>query len=73
MKQVKQVENEVARRMKFARQKRNLSQADLADLAGVDRKTINRIENNHFSPNVETLVRVCSALDVKVSAFLRGI
>ena len=73
MKQVKQAETEVARRMKVARQKRKLSQQALAELAGVDRKTINRIENNHFSPNVETLVRVCSALDVKVSAFLKGI
>jgi len=62
MKQVKQVENEVARRMKFARQKRNLSQADLADLAGVDRKTINRIENGHFSPSLDTLTRLSVVL-----------
>jgi putative transcriptional regulator len=61
----------VARRMKVARINRNLTQGELAKKAGVDRKTINRIENNHFSPNVETLVRVCSVL--KISAFLRGI
>ena len=34
----------------------DLSQAALAEVAGIDRKTINRIENGHFSPALDTLV-----------------
>jgi len=37
------------------------SQAALAEKAGVDRKTVNRIENEHFSPNVDTLARLAKA------------
>jgi len=42
------------------RKKNGLSQAQLAKLSGVDRKTINRIENNHFSPSLDTYFRILS-------------
>jgi len=67
------VEKEVAKRLRSARQKAAMSQNALADAAGVERKTINRIECGHFSPSLETLTRLCSALGTKLSAFLRGI
>lgn len=67
------VEKEVAKRLRSARQKAEMSQSDLAEAAGIERKTVNRIENGHFSPNLETLTRLCSALDTKLSAFLKGI
>ncbi|NDI19156.1 MAG: XRE family transcriptional regulator, partial [Actinobacteria bacterium] len=47
------------------------SQAALAEVAGIDRKTINRIENGHFSPALDTLVRLGVALGVKPSDFLK--
>jgi transcriptional regulator with XRE-family HTH domain len=40
-------------------------------LAGVDRKTINRIENGHFSPALDTLVRLSSALAVTPASLLK--
>jgi DNA-binding XRE family transcriptional regulator len=45
----------------------------LAQKAGIERKTVNRIENGHFSPNLSTLIRVCKALKVKPSEVLEGI
>ena len=48
----------------------DLSQAKLAEIAGVDRKTINRIENGHFSPALDTIVRLSVALDITPSALL---
>jgi DNA-binding XRE family transcriptional regulator len=33
-------------------------------MAGVDRKTINRIENGHFSPSLDTMVRLAHAFGV---------
>jgi transcriptional regulator with XRE-family HTH domain len=48
----------------------DLSQARLAEIAGVDRKTINRIENGHFSPALDTIVRLSVALGITPSALL---
>lgn len=52
----------VADRLLALRDERGLSQARLAELAGVDRKTINRIENGHFSPSLDTLTRLSVVL-----------
>lgn len=52
--------------MKKNRTKRDMSQALLAELAGIDRKTINRIENGHFSPSVDTMTRVALVLGTKI-------
>ena len=54
------------------RQHNNLSQARLAEIAGVDRKTINRIENGHFSPALDTIVRLSVALNASPSDLLQG-
>ena len=61
----------LAERLYQIRQESELSQARLAELAGVDRKTINRIENGHFSPALDTIVRLCVALGVKPADLLR--
>jgi len=53
------------------RRKREMSQDALAIKAGLDRKTINRIENNHFSPSMDTFFRICGALGVKPAELLR--
>lgn len=42
----------------------NYTQGELAVMAGVDRKTINRIENGHFSPSLDTMVRLAHAFGV---------
>lgn len=61
----------LANRLYELRTAADLSQAALAEAAGIDRKTINRIENGHFSPALDTLVRLGVALGVKPSDFLR--
>lgn len=61
----------LAKRLYQFRHENELSQARLAKLAGVDRKTINRIENGHFSPALDTIVRLCVALGVKPADLLR--
>jgi DNA-binding XRE family transcriptional regulator len=60
----------LASRIKISRIDNELSQQELADLAGVDRKTINRIENGHFSPSMDTYLRICKSLGVKPSQLL---
>jgi|LauGreDrversion4_2_1035121.scaffolds.fasta_scaffold46568_2 transcriptional regulator with XRE-family HTH domain len=51
--------------------KQELSQQALADMSGVDRKTVNRIENGHFSPNMETFLSLCEALVVQPRVFFK--
>lgn len=63
----------VRARLKKLRIEAELSQGALAEKAGLERKTINRIENGHFSPNLSSLIRICNALKVKPSSILEGI
>jgi transcriptional regulator with XRE-family HTH domain len=63
----------IAQRIKELRISNGLSQAALADSAGVDRKTINRIERNHFSPSLDTFFRICVALNVEPNTIIKGV
>ncbi len=68
---VKNMRNVLAERLYDLRSANELSQAFLAELAGVDRKTINRIENGHFSPALDTIVRLSVALGIVPSDLLK--
>jgi putative transcriptional regulator len=52
--------------MKVERAKRDLTQAGLADLAGVTRKSINAIEMGHMVPSVVLALKLAKALGVTV-------
>ena len=62
---VKKVKNTLAETIYERRIELELSQETLGKIIGIDRKTINRIENGHFSPNLDTLVRIFDTLDIK--------
>jgi DNA-binding XRE family transcriptional regulator len=59
----------VGTRLRSLRRDRNLSQKDLAQLCGLSLNCISLIERDAISPNVATLQRLASALDVKMSYF----
>jgi putative transcriptional regulator len=63
----------VAKRLKQYRLDAGLSQQEVADNAGIDRKTVNRIENFHFMPNIDTLLRLTTALAVKPADIFEGL
>ncbi len=52
-------------RLKAARAKRKLSQAQLAQMVGVSRNTISSIETGQFSPTAKLALVLCIALDMK--------
>jgi len=52
--------------LKVQRAIRNLTQADLADLAGVTRKSVNAIETGKMVPSILLALRLARALDVSV-------
>jgi putative transcriptional regulator len=62
---VRNQETLVAQQVRRRRIRAKLSQQALADGAGIDRKTVNRIERGHFSPSVETVARMAAVLNIK--------
>lgn len=55
-------------RLKELREARGLTQAQLADLIGVSRKTINTVENGIFVPSTIIALKLAAALDQRVEA-----
>lgn len=51
--------------LKEARAEKNLSQAALAEMAGVSRNTISAVETGQFSPTAKLALILCIALDKK--------
>ena len=52
--------------LKQARQSLGLTQAELAERAGVSRKTINTVENGIFVPSTVLALSLARALDTSV-------
>jgi putative transcriptional regulator len=52
--------------MKVQRARRNLTQAGLAELAGVTRKSINAIETGHMVPSTILALKLAHALGLTV-------
>ena len=64
---IDEAEQALSERLYQIRSDRGLTQTELSAMAGVDRKTINRIENGHFSPSIDTLIRLSIVLKVPVA------
>lgn len=73
IRKIKASRADLADRLAALRVARGMTQQRLATAAKVDRKTINRIENEHFSPSIETLLRICCVLQTTPSKVLKGI
>ena len=58
--------SELTTTMKVQRAKRDLTQADLATLADVTRKSINAIEAGRMVPSIVLALRLAKALGVPV-------
>ena len=53
-------------RIKEKRGELNLTQADLASLVGVTRKTVNTVENGVFTPSALLALKLARALNVPI-------
>lgn len=53
-------------RLKLLRNEAGLTQAELSELVGVSRKTINTIENSIFIPSTVLALRLSAVLNVTV-------
>ncbi|MCJ2184246.1 cupin domain-containing protein [Novosphingobium sp. 1949] len=60
---------EVGRRLRFVRERKQLSQRTLARLAGVPSSTISLIESGRTNPSVGSLKRIVSAIGISLGEF----
>ncbi len=60
----------VGKAIAFFRQQKGMSQEVLSGLADIGRSHLSAIERGERKPTLETLYRICSALDVKMSTVI---
>ena len=60
----------LGKELQNARLEAELTQEQLAFAAEVDRTYISQLENDHKSPTVDVLFRLCDALGITASAIL---
>lgn len=54
----------------YFRKQKGISQEVLSGLAAIGRSHLSAIERGERKPTLETLYRICTALDIKMSSFV---
>jgi transcriptional regulator with XRE-family HTH domain len=67
------VYKELGKRIVVARQKKGLSQEQLANACDIDRSHIGFIEQSRRRPTVSTLVKITNALDTTLEQLFKGL
>ena len=62
----------IGERLRQLREERALRQEDLAELAGVGKNTVNRIEKNRTEPHMTTVRKLAGALKVDPRELVKG-
>ena len=65
-KAVDHVEISMKNKLKVLRAERDLSQADLAEMAGVSRQTINAIETGKYDPSLPLAFKLARLFDLSI-------
>lgn len=58
------ISEKISKKLKLERNKKDLSQQELAMRAGVDKNTIWKIETGQVSPTIITLEKIAKALEI---------
>lgn len=64
------ISQKICLKVKFERQKRNLSQEQLALAAGLNKGTIGKIERAEVSPTIDTLERISEVFEMDFLDFI---
>lgn len=63
----------IAHQLKELRKKKNLTQQQLADIVGIDKAGISKIEKGTRNLTIETILRVANALGAKVDFSIQAL
>lgn len=55
---------DIGKRLKKFREQKNLTQLQLAEKVDVSDANISQIENRHYPPVLNTIIRICEELDI---------
>lgn len=66
------MKSEIGKRISVEREIQNISQVELAKIAGVTSNTLSLIENGDVYPRIDTLKKICNALGVLVCEITEG-
>lgn len=71
---MRDIRKHISNRIRELRAKRGLTQQKLAEVAGLDYKTIQRLEGKtpRRYPNIDTLEKIARALGINVSELLKS-
>lgn len=61
----------IGRNIKSIREKKGVTQTELADLCGFERSTTNRIESGGSNVTAKTLLKIAKALNISVSEIVK--
>jgi DNA-binding XRE family transcriptional regulator len=67
------ITKQIGQRVRVEREKKNLTQEELAERAGFYRTYIGHIETGAYSPSVFTMWRIAQALKVDIDKLLKGL
>ena len=71
LRQMSGIANNLGRVIRFERERRQLSQEALSELAGMNRSFIGEIERGEATPTIVTLQKIASALGLKLSELIQ--
>lgn len=60
----------IGKKIKLERNKRDLSQLELANKAGLDKNTIWKLETGQVSPTLDTLEKIATALEMDFASLI---
>ena len=69
--QLKAISAQVAKTLRQERLRRKLSLAAVAAKAGVSYQMVGYVEQEKRNPTLDTLLRICSALDLDLATIIR--
>ena len=61
--------NFIAKKIKLARKKQNLTQSELAEKIGISPKQLSRIEIGSFMPSLPTFLKIINILNIDIKEF----
>ena len=64
---INEIYNKLCLKIKFERLKRNLTQDELADEAGINKSSVADIENKRTSPTIHTLIKISLVFNMTIS------
>lgn len=63
---------QIGTKIKEIRKRKRISQEKLAEMVSMNLRSINRIENQHNIPTLETLDKIAQVLGVSITDFFEG-